>query len=51
MSKFFVHSSSFVDEGVEIGEGTKIWHLVTYFQDQRLVKLLNWSKCCYWTKC
>ena len=26
MSKFFVHSSSFVDEGVEIGEGTKIWH-------------------------
>ena len=24
--KFFVHSSSFVDEGTEIGEGTKIWH-------------------------
>jgi UDP-2-acetamido-3-amino-2,3-dideoxy-glucuronate N-acetyltransferase len=23
---FFVHSSSFVDEGCEIGEGTKIWH-------------------------
>ncbi len=26
MSEYFVHSSSFVDEDVEIGEGTKIWH-------------------------
>lgn len=26
MSKFFVHESSYVDKGVEIGEGTKIWH-------------------------
>ena len=25
-SKHFVHPSSFVDENVEIGEGTKIWH-------------------------
>jgi UDP-2-acetamido-3-amino-2,3-dideoxy-glucuronate N-acetyltransferase len=24
--KFFVHPSSFVDEPIEIGEGTKIWH-------------------------
>jgi len=23
---FFVHSSSFIDEGVEIGNGSKIWH-------------------------
>lgn len=23
---YFVHSSSYVDEGVVIGEGTKIWH-------------------------
>lgn len=23
---FFVHESSYVDNGVEIGEGTKIWH-------------------------
>ncbi|MDH3627004.1 MAG: Gfo/Idh/MocA family oxidoreductase [Acidobacteriota bacterium] len=23
---YFVHPSSYVDEGVEIGEGTKIWH-------------------------
>lgn len=25
-SKFFVHESSYIDPGVEIGEGTKIWH-------------------------
>jgi len=26
MASVFVHSSSFVDDGCEIGEGTKIWH-------------------------
>lgn len=26
MSDYFVHESSYVDEGVSIGEGTKIWH-------------------------
>ena len=26
MSDYFVHPSSFVDEGAEIGKGTKIWH-------------------------
>ena len=25
-NKFFIHESSFLDENVEIGEGTKIWH-------------------------
>ena len=25
-NKFFVHESSYVDDGVSIGEGTKIWH-------------------------
>jgi UDP-2-acetamido-3-amino-2,3-dideoxy-glucuronate N-acetyltransferase len=24
--KYFVHESSFIDENVEIGEGTRIWH-------------------------
>ena len=24
--KYFVHESSYVDDGAEIGEGTKIWH-------------------------
>lgn len=26
MSEYFVHESSFVDDGVTIGAGTKIWH-------------------------
>ena len=26
MSEYFVHESSYVDDGVEIGEGTKIWY-------------------------
>ena len=26
MSEYFVHESSYVDDGVSIGEGTKIWH-------------------------
>ena len=26
MSGYFVHESSYVDENVQIGEGTKIWH-------------------------
>lgn len=26
MNNYFVHSTSIVDENVEIGEGTKIWH-------------------------
>jgi UDP-2-acetamido-3-amino-2,3-dideoxy-glucuronate N-acetyltransferase len=25
-NKFFIHGSSYVDENVQIGEGTKIWH-------------------------
>ena len=25
-AKYFVHETSRVDDGVEIGEGTKIWH-------------------------
>ncbi|MCX7876362.1 MAG: acetyltransferase [Melioribacteraceae bacterium] len=25
-NKYFVHQSSYIDENVEIGEGTKIWH-------------------------
>ncbi len=26
MTKYFIHESSYIDENVEIGEGTKIWH-------------------------
>src|SRR5438132_11422489 len=26
MAEFFVHESSYVDDGAQVGEGTKIWH-------------------------
>ena len=26
MSEYFVHESSYIDDGVKIGKGTKIWH-------------------------
>jgi UDP-2-acetamido-3-amino-2,3-dideoxy-glucuronate N-acetyltransferase len=31
MSNYFVHKSSYVDEGAEIGKGTKIWHFCHIF--------------------
>lgn len=30
-TKYFVHASSYVDEGAQIGEGTKIWHFSHIF--------------------
>ncbi|MBR3261097.1 MAG: N-acetyltransferase, partial [Firmicutes bacterium] len=26
MAEYFVHESSYVDDNVKIGKGTKIWH-------------------------
>lgn len=26
MSQYFIHESSYVDEGVNLGQGTKVWH-------------------------
>ncbi len=31
--KFFVHESSYIDDDVEIGEGTKIWHFSHILRD------------------
>jgi UDP-2-acetamido-3-amino-2,3-dideoxy-glucuronate N-acetyltransferase len=35
-SPFFVHESSFTDPGVEIGEGTKIWHFCHVLSGSRI---------------
>lgn len=40
-SKYYVHSSSFVDEGCEIGEGTKIWHFCHVSSNAKLGKGCN----------
>ena len=36
--KYFVHPSSFVDDNVEIGEGTKIWHFSHVQKNARIGK-------------
>jgi UDP-2-acetamido-3-amino-2,3-dideoxy-glucuronate N-acetyltransferase len=41
MSDFFVHESSYVDEGCTIGEGTKIWHFSHIMGGARIGKRCN----------
>jgi len=36
MPDYFVHESSYVDEGCEIGEGTKIWHFCHIMSGARI---------------
>lgn len=38
---YFVHESSYVDEGCEIGEGTKIWHFSHIMRGCRIGKGCN----------
>lgn len=38
MPDYFVHASSYVDEDVEIGEGTKIWHFCHIQKGARIGK-------------
>ncbi len=38
MSKYFVHPSSYIDEPVEIGEGTKIWHFCHIMKGAKIGK-------------
>lgn len=38
MSNYFVHESSYIDENVEIGEGTKIWHFCHVQKGARIGK-------------
>ena len=41
MGDFFVHETSIVDENVEIGSGTKIWHFCHIQSGARIGE--NWS--------
>jgi UDP-2-acetamido-3-amino-2,3-dideoxy-glucuronate N-acetyltransferase len=36
MSDYFVHESSYVDDGAEIGKGTKIWHFCHVMPHSRI---------------
>ena len=41
MSKFFVHESSYIDDNVEIGEGTKIWYFCHVQKGAKIGKLCS----------
>jgi UDP-2-acetamido-3-amino-2,3-dideoxy-glucuronate N-acetyltransferase len=41
MSDYFVHESSYVDEGAEIGAGTKIWHFCHVMSRARIGERCN----------
>ena len=41
MSNYFIHESSFVDNGAEIGEGTKIWHFTHIMSGARIGRLCS----------
>ncbi|HKR60582.1 MAG TPA: acyltransferase [Pyrinomonadaceae bacterium] len=41
MSDYFVHESSYVDEGAKIGAGTKIWHFCHVMPNSRIGEQCN----------
>ena len=41
MSDYFVHESSYVDDGAEVGEGTKIWHFSHVMAEARIGRNCN----------
>ncbi len=41
MSEYFVHESSYVDDGSEIGTGTKIWHFSHVMSGSRIGRRCN----------
>jgi UDP-2-acetamido-3-amino-2,3-dideoxy-glucuronate N-acetyltransferase len=41
MTDYFVHESSYIDEGVEIGAGTKIWHFCHVMPRARIGERCN----------
>jgi UDP-2-acetamido-3-amino-2,3-dideoxy-glucuronate N-acetyltransferase len=41
MSDYFVHESSYVDDGAEIGSGTKIWHFCHVMPKTRIGERCN----------
>ncbi len=49
---YYIHSSSFIDDNVSIGNGTKIWHFC-HIQSGSVIgkKLYSGTKCKYIKSC
>jgi UDP-2-acetamido-3-amino-2,3-dideoxy-glucuronate N-acetyltransferase len=46
MNKYFIHESSYIDENVKIGEGTKIWHFCHVLSDTKIGKNCSFGQNC-----
>jgi UDP-2-acetamido-3-amino-2,3-dideoxy-glucuronate N-acetyltransferase len=46
MPKFFIHKSSYIDENVEIGENTKIWHFCHILSNTKIGKNCSFGQNC-----
>jgi UDP-2-acetamido-3-amino-2,3-dideoxy-glucuronate N-acetyltransferase len=46
MAKFFVHESSYIDDNVEIGENTKIWHFCHILSNTKIGKNCSFGQNC-----
>lgn len=46
MVGYFVHASSYVDNGVKIGEGTKLWHFCHVLQGSKVGKNCSFGQNC-----
>jgi len=46
MSDYFVHESSYVDEGAEIGTGTKIWHFSHVMNGAKIGECCSFGQNC-----
>ena len=46
MDNYFVHKSSYIDDNVEIGEGTKIWHFSHVLSNTKIGKNCSFGQNC-----
>ena len=46
MSKYFVHESSYIDDNVEIGEGSKIWHFCHVLSNTKIGRNCSFGQNC-----
>lgn len=44
MNEYFVHESSYIDDGVEIGEGTKVWYFCHIQKGARIGKFCSFGQ-------
>jgi len=46
MSSFFIHKSSYIDNNVEVGENTKIWHFCHVLSNTKIGKNCSFGQNC-----